>query len=140
MPCWLMTMTMTITMTMTMTKYFITTLIIHFILHITVINAFAYQIRYWVRRKNVKITKQIKTFKMLQNYQVINWKTKKEKYIPLPSPISQFYRKKRKNSLPVSQRTYNDIDTLSIVNIWLHLSQILQRQIFIHVVCIWYRR
>ncbi len=35
-------------------KVFYSTIIIHFILHITVINAFAYHTRYWVRRQNVK--------------------------------------------------------------------------------------
>ncbi len=35
-------------------KVFYWTLIIHFTLHITVIKALAYQIRYWARRQNVK--------------------------------------------------------------------------------------
>ncbi len=43
--------------------------------------------------KWLKDTKQIKTFKMLQSYEVINLKTKRKKYIPLPSPLSQIYNK-----------------------------------------------
>ncbi len=51
--------------------------------------------------KWLKDTKQIKTFKMLQSYIAFNLKTKTEKYIPLPSHISQVYSKKERIELHI---------------------------------------
>ncbi len=69
----------------------------------------------------------------------MNLKTKGEKYIPFPSLISQFYSKNEK----VVYLSHNDLTMILIHWVLEMYGYICPRyykgQIFIHVVCIWYR-
>ncbi len=73
---------------------------------------------------------------MLQSYQVINLKTKREKYIPLPSPIGQFKSKKER----VVHLSHNELTKILIhwvLEIYGYICvRYYQRQIFIHCVCV----
>ncbi len=100
----------------------------HRALYIIVIEVLVKFLTRWL-----KDTKQIKTFKMLQSYWVINLKTKREKYIPFPFPISQFYSKKKK----VVYLSHNELTKILIhwvLEIYGYICvRYYKRQIFIHM-------